>query len=764
MRGLLNQRMIILVCLAFFSIITNNRANHIIGGMMRYECQGDGDFRIFVNMYRDCNCSGCANFDTDASIAVYNCGNSTNCSNLMQGSTIPNGVIALNYDGVRNVAPPVFPCLIPPDICVSEAAYDFSTRTVGMELEQNGIPYIFTYQRCCRNDGIVNLVPPSDDNGSTFSIILTPEALALCNSSPVFNSFPPTVVCNNFLFEYDHGASDIDGDSLVYYFCAPFDGGDNDVSDQFINTCNGAKPTPSCPPDRRDGTYNTVPYQLPFSGENPLPGTIAIDRQTGFMSGVPDQAGRFVVGVCIDEFRGDTLLSNSRRDFQFNIETCDPEVDSRINSDSVVAGVEFVFTNCGDFEVFFENQSERREFIDDWFWRFDINGEPLEITTWDATVNFPDTGFYSGLLVLNPSSVECSDTAIISVNINPRIVSDFEIQYDTCFGFPVQFQNRSFSDGGGISSYRWDFGDGNMSSLMNPNHLYERPGSYVVSLSVVDVRNCMITSEQTIDFFPVPLNIIIDPLPSDICAPVTVLFENLSKPLDSTYTVLWDFGDGNMSTGISPTHIYSEAGEYDVSVIITSSNGCVQDANLLNFVSVIESAEAEFDFTPEKPRIDAPTVTFLDKSKRAEAVSWDFNNLASSSERNPMFTFPDTGHFQVSQYAFHQNGCIDTAQAIVFVRSTFSYFLPNAFTPNGDGRNDTYIGVGNLTNTSSFTLSIWNRWGEKVFESRDPNMGWNGRKNNEGILSQPGVYICYVSFVDGDGVRQEIKSYATLIQ
>ncbi len=742
---------------------SKNYANHIIGGVMSYECIGNNDFRITMKMYRDCYCYRnpipCAPFDNPAVIGIYNCGNMIDCIDLNQLSVIPNGVLNINFSDTVRIDNPEFDCLIPPDVCVSEATYVFDLSDYGIQLPNNGEPYVISFQRCCRNRGINNLVQPSDAQGVTFSTTITPEAMTMCNTSPQFTTFPPSIICNDVPFEYDHSAIDMDGDSLVYYFCAPYAGGGQILTTPEVLTCEGAIPTPGCPPP-----FEEVQYQSPFSGASPLPGNFTIDPQTGFLRGTPTMEGRFVVGVCVDEYRNGQRLTTTRRDFQFNIAQCEPEVDSKIASDSIVAGIEFVITSCGEYEVQFTNTSEKREFIDDWLWQFDINGRLLELTSWDAVVQFPDTGVYRGTLVLNPGANLCSDTAIITVAIRPRMEAIFEPKFDNCLAFPIQFKNQSFSEQGEITRYLWDFGDGNTSTEFEPTHIYEKPGRYTVRLTVQDGNGCNKQTEQIVEYTPVPLSLIVDPIPSGECSPVSVWFRNLSRPIDTSYSIFWDFGDGNTSTEVSPVHIYEDEGSYTVSLRVESSENCVTEEEFVNMTFVKPSPKADFDYSPTNPTLNNPTVQFTDQSQDATSWLWIFANQGSSSLQNPAHTFSDTGTYRILQIATHPNGCRDTSFADIEVRPDLSYHLPNAFTPNGDGINDVYLGVGNLYGARNFEMTIWNRYGDKLFESNNPDVGWNGRVNNVGELVQPGVYLCRVRYLDDKSNKVELKSFATLIQ
>jgi gliding motility-associated-like protein len=120
--------------------------------------------------------------------------------------------------------------------------------------------------------------------------------------------------------------------------------------------------------------------------------------------------------------------------------------------------------------------------------------------------------------------------------------------------------------------------------------------------------------------------------------------------------------------------------------------------------------------------------------------------------------------YLVQQVVYHSSGCTDTAQVVIDVIPEIRYYLPNAFTPNGDGLNDDFKGKGLLAGITNFQFTIWNRWGEPVFETTDPFLGWNGRKQNTGQEMPSGAYLVVVTFSDSRGQRTEMKGYATLIR
>ncbi len=734
-------------------------ARHIIGGNITYKCLGNDRYRFTLEMYRDCNCTNCAFLDPSASVAAYLCASPNGCmsSNLfIQG--------AVNLESTTQIATPDYPCLIPPDVCVERGVYHFE-----MVLPQSDQSYFVAFQRCCRNVTISNIINP-EAQGATYFVEIPPAAQQVCNNSPTFNTFPPTVLCAGQPFSYDHSATDIDGDQLVYEFCAPFKGGGNNTDATLLNTCIGAQPIPACPPP-----YSNVQFTAPnYTPLFPMGGSPAvnINSSTGVISGTPVDVGQFVVGVCVSEYRNGVLLSRIYRDFQFNVASCDPQVIADIEEDAIINGQEFVINSCGNATISIKNQSYQVEYIDEFRWEFDLNGELLVLEgsnnssgNWSPTVTFPGTGTYEGILFLNPGFGECSDTAYIHVNVFPDIAADFSFEYDTCVAGPVQFTDLSTTGSCCMTDWDWSFGDANASSEQNPSHIYQHPGNIPVTLTVRDTNDCREAITHVIEYFPVPNLIVIAPSEFKGCAPADIFFDNLSFPIDETYDLNWDFGDGlEGSNEISPWHNYTETGIYTVSVDITSPIGCTTDTTFNDLIEIVESPIAGFDYSPDQPSSLLPTVDFTDESERSAGIYWDFGDGDFSSQWNPTHTYQDTGVVQVMQIVTHLDGCKDTLIKILDIIPEVKYFLPNAFTPNFDSVNDEYFGVGILDGATDFEMLIWNRWGELIFKTNDPKEGWNGTKNNVGKPVPNGVYLVMVKYKEPRGDLIELKGYATLIR
>lgn len=752
-------RPLLLTLLLYFTVTLELSALHIIGGDVTYECRGIDTMRnkvrffITFTMYRDSR-SGGANFDSPTEFGIYR----GNGSNWVHVRTVRN-------IQVRNIVDiPIErsnPCvIIPANVGVQRGTYTFE-----VELDIIDETYMIAYQRCCRNNTILNLQRPGD-TGAAFTTEITPLAQRTCNNSPVFNGFPPVVICANQPINFNHSARDVDGDQLVYEFCSPLTAGGTDgaTTPGSATSCTGVTPRPeNCRPP-----FDQVRFALPqYSFNNPMGGNpiVHIDPVTGIIDGSPNVLGQFVVGVCVKEFRNGELISTLRRDFQFNVTTCEVAVNADIKATSRTA-TEYNVTSCGDFTINFENLSTDVRFIQNYYWEFDINGKKEIRTTRNATVTFPGVGEYSAIMILNkdiPGLSTCSDTARIKVNVFPDIKADFTYEYDTCVAGPVQFFDKSVSGAGPVQKWTWRFED-SQANTKDPNHLFKQPGDKRVLLVAEDANKCRDSILQTVEWYPVPPLIIIEPSTFIGCKPANIFFNNLSKPIDESYTVNWTFGDGNTANTISPTHIYENIGTYSVNLEIISPIGCKTSKNFPDLIRIVPSPQAGFDFTPEEPTIFNNTVSFTDKSVDAVSWLWTFSDEGAAFVRNPQFTFRDTGIYEVRQIVLHQSGCTDTATALIDIRPVINAFLPNAFTPDNNGLNEVFKVVGIFDGMRDFRLSIWSRWGEKIFETDDVSTGWNGQINNTGAAAPPGVYLWLMEYLTPRGERKTEKGHLTLIR
>jgi gliding motility-associated-like protein len=318
---------------------------------------------------------------------------------------------------------------------------------------------------------------------------------------------------------------------------------------------------------------------------------------------------------------------------------------------------------------------------------------------------------------------------------------------------------------GGLTSWSWNAQNTEFSNVQNPEFRFPTPGIIPVTLIVEDENECTDVAIVDVDYRPVPNEIVVEPSSFVGCTPSEIFFNNLSSPIDSTYDITWDFGDGTMGTEISPTHIYEEPGVYPVSLSIISPLGCEIVEPVASQIRVLEGANADFAFSPDEPNNFNSLVQFTDLSTNTDSWIWDFGGVGTSMEMNPNFDFPDTGLYAVKLTVFNPiTDCPDTITRIVDIRPQVRLFLPNAFTPNNDGNNDLFLGNGFYDGLSDFNMTIWNRWGEVIYETTDPRAGWNGQKDNTSNESPQGVYVYKVSYTGPRGDVERFDGHVTLLR
>jgi gliding motility-associated-like protein len=741
--------------LAFFCLFFqfNATARHIIGGDFTYECLGEQSpgvmrYKFKLTVFRDCQ-SGGAQFDQRAYIGVHT-GN-------LQGSILSD---TINAPGMTVIDVPADTpgCVNQfPSVCVESKTYEFF-RNLPVINES----YFITWQRCCRNETISNLINPGEI-GATYYIEISPLAQLNCNNSPVFNNFPRIVICNNIPLMEDQSATDADGDLLVYSFCSPLVGGAN-AGGGGGTGCNSVTPRPSCGPPFTNAPM-VVPTYTPTAPMGGMP-IISINSITGLVTGTPNKLGQYVVAICVQEFRNGQPIGTMRREFQFNIADCGADIVAAMSADTLIGQQVYMIKSCDEKTLEIKNQSLLGSPPADILWKFDLNnGTTYTTTTKDATITFPDYGRYRGVLILNPMDL-CNDSAEVFIDIVPGIEANFSIDYDTCVAGPVRFLDQSTSLSG-TKSIGWSFEGGKGTSTDNdPQYQYSDPGTQLVSLTVVDNDGCRDQIDSTIEWRPVPPVLIIQPNRFIECSPAEIIFTNLSNPIDSTYFVAWDYGDGLRDTGIiSPTHQYLTSGRYNVVLKITSPIGCTVVDTFIQLIEIVDPPVADFSFDTTLPLNQFNrAVTFTDLSTNTEHVGWTFEPYITSTQRNPTYTFSDTGFQKVLLVATHPQGCKDTITKWLDIVPFTNFTMPNAFTPNGDSNNDVFVGNGVTEYMKAYQFQIWSRWGEMVFSSTDVKDGWNGSVQNAGALCQDGTYHYTVQFVDARGKESRYQGVVHLMR
>lgn len=547
----------------FSSLIFSAKASHIVGGEIYYDYLGGNQYRIYINVFRDCLSTG-ADFDSPLPLGIFM--NSNNA--LVQSIQVP-------YTGKTNV-PVTFnnPCVIPPtNICTENSLY-----TVVVNLPPAPGGYRVAYVRCCRGPNINNLVNP-DDTGLTLTVnIPGVENNAYQNSSPRFNAYPPMLLCNNDDLYFNHSASEPDGDQLVYSLATPYRGG----------TPNNPMPTPTPAPP-----YIPISWAGGFSQVQPLgPGSsISIDPSTGVLTASPNLTGRYVVGIRVDEYRNGTLITSMIRDFIFQVFNCNITMQAILPLETELPSYTGYCT--GNLNVQFLNHSYGGTH---YLWDF---GDPT--TTADVSTAFapsyiyPDTGKYIAMLVVNPGW-PCTDTAYIEINLYNELNAEITHTDSLCL-LNNQYDFSATSNGLPGTQFSWNFGvnsdPGNATGADVSTHFTSEGNHQVILTTTFSV--CEVKDTVIVHVIPQPeanFN-----MPSNYeCDGLEVSFINNTQNASNHF---WNFGvNGATSAEHSPTFTFPAGGTYTVHYYASSSPECIDSMQVV--IHVNEKLEVSFTQSPDQ--------------------------------------------------------------------------------------------------------------------------------------------------------------------
>jgi gliding motility-associated-like protein len=728
----------ILLSLLICFLARQTYATHIVGGEIYYDNLGGGNYKITMKVYRDCF-NGVPALDNPAFMTVYDASN-----NVIMTFDMP---LISN----TNISPSINnPCIQPPNgVCVEEGIYE---HTINLPPKTGG--YYIVYQRCCRNGTILNLVNPGNLGATYFEHIPGPEVVAV-NNSPRFKKFPPIFICNGIKIAFDHSATDPDGDQLVYSLYHPYNGLSPCcpiISNPPPGVGSCANPPPVCPSVNTPPPYTGVPFVAPYSGSYPLASSPAINVNpvTGFLDGIPNINGQWVVGVCVQEFRAGNLIGTHYREFQFNVVDCIVTVVSQFNDQSTPIG-SLPNQFCIGKTINFINYSIGGN---QFHWDFGVNGTLADTSVLiNPSYTYPDTGRYEVSLIANPGT-PCCDTSISTFYVYPELNPAFVAPGPQC----VNNNSFNFTVGGVYASYAtfyWIFGTSatpqNATVSSPTNIVYSAPGKYPV---FVDVKQniCKKTLKDTIQVFQIPTaNFSTDSMKG--CDPTTVTFENTSAA-DGSVSYYWSFSDGAHSTDKNPTHTFSPAGVYDATLSIITTSVCIDTSDFVvpGIVTVWQRPEAHFDYTPDSVTIFDADIFFINESMYSSGWTWDFGDGNGSVTPNPVHHYSNYGDFTVTLGATNEAGCADTSVQIITILPEFKFWVPNCFTPGkADGLNDVFTPI--VICAEDYEFNVYDRWGERLFKTNVAGEGWNGFY--KGKLCEQDVYVWYIKFKNGETRRRE---------
>lgn len=537
---------IVMICTCCFQA----NAKHVAGGELFYQWLGSpspgvSQYRITLRLFRDCYTNGPLLQVENPVVGIYE--NSALMMSLQLPLIGPISSISLNTAS--------FPCLVgSPRVCYEIGIYSAITT-----LPDNVAGYTLSRIGCCRVDTITNLSQPRNVGSNYVTRIPGTSTLTTGhNSSPQFNVRDTALVCANKNFKLDFGAVDPDGDSLTYELC-----------DAFTSTSsnNNSPPTSNL-------SMVSLPYAYGYSGQFPLGPNVNINSATGIISGIAPSQGRYVVNVCITEWRNGKAFTQHRKDFILAIQECD--IIEAVLPDKIV--------QCDSFGVHFENGSYSSA-ITSYTWDMGVPSNPKNIST-DPTVDFtfPDTGsYFIKLHVTGPKG--CIGDASTTVSVYPGFKAGMAIK-GSCFQNPYQFFDSTIAKYGTVNSWRWNFGDdttlADTSRLQNPKYKYGAPSLKTIRLIVGSSKGCVdsVKTDYLVRDRPLLLLSFKDTL---ICS-----IDTLPMHVGNSGTASWSPNYNIIGANTSDPLVFpKKTFQYKVTI---NDNGCINTdsvtVNVLDFITV----------------------------------------------------------------------------------------------------------------------------------------------------------------------------------
>jgi len=379
-----------------------------------------------------------------------------------------------------------------------------------------------------------------------------------------------------------------------------------------------------------------------------------------------------------------------------------------------------------------------------------------------------------GVKLSATSNNGCVNDTVRVVVINPLPNPNFVADSICVNTPPTTFTDLSTISNGTITNWSWDFGDGNVSSGNQASNTYSSDGYFNVTLTLTSSENCTSNIVKPIRVYEQPTALLTSDL-TQACSPTKIQFTDLSYSNTSAIqSWFWDFGNGTTSTGQNPLINYNledlqtDSELFDITLTVTNSFGCSSTTLVSDFIEIYATPNAAFTFNPFMPSVTNPEVEFENTSTNADDYLWNFGNGQSSNEANPVHLYSDAGpNVYVAQLIAFNNGgmCSDTALATIQVDDVIIFYVPNAFTPDGDQYNNVWQPIFySGYDPYNFHCVVFNRWGEVVWESFDASKGWNGKYGASGQV-QDGTYVWKINFKESTTAKtHQYVGHVTVLQ
>ena len=400
------------------------------------------------------------------------------------------------------------------------------------------------------------------------------------------------------------------------------------IAADFVNT-----PSAECKP----------PFGIAFTNESSGPGRLTYSWNFG--NGNASDSTNPIASYAADGNYTVQLIAQSNYG-------CKDTMQKTVAVTTFAAGFGSVDSTCLVDPVQFANTSAAG--YSSLLWDF---GDGTQSSDTDPVKTYAAPGSYTVKLI--STYANCSDSVSKTIKITPKAPVDFTATNNLGCGTPlvVNFQNNT----PGAISWLWDMGDGQTSTLQNPIHTYTNVTSYDVKLTVTTANGCgnTITKPRFVRVIPTTVRITTS-VDSGCVNATTVNPSAVVRSVDAIASYWWDFGDGNTSSLSNPTHTYTAAGIFPMTVTVTTVGGCTVTSAPHNVRVGTPPSGANFTFDNSSGNCVSDTVKFtVTATGGANEWIWDFGDGEISSEQNPAHVYRDTGTFSVTLIPMN-NGCPGT--------------------------------------------------------------------------------------------------------
>ncbi|MGZ4117222.1 MAG: Ig-like domain-containing protein, partial [Bacteroidia bacterium] len=338
----------------------------------------------------------------------------------------------------------------------------------------------------------------------------------------------------------------------------------------------------------------------------------------------------------------------------------------------------------------------------------------------------------------------------VTVTVNPPLSVVSAGTASICPGATTPISATGSNGTGGPYTYVWTPAAGlDNPNISNPNASPATTTVYTVT--VTDGCSPAVTSTVTVTILPLPVVAFVADTTSG-CSPLCVTFTNNSTVAGGTIsTWAFDYGDGS-PVDTAHYHCYVAPASYIVGLTVTSSlGGCVSSLTVPNYITVYPNPVAEFNATPNPATILDPSVTLNNQSSPdVNYWFWDFGDgdTLGYTTADPTHSYPNiiASTYNATLTVHNTFGCVATITHPIVIGPEFTFYIPNAFSPNGDGINDYFYGTG--VGIVKYELYVFDRWGNLIFDTDDINKYWDGKANHGSEMAQQDVYVWKVKLTD----------------